>query len=233
MNEFLVPVNERRANDMLRELGFFTAYSKKGAKRVEELLKAHYPQLFERMEEHTFDNGAFTLEMTGADISGPLLFVSHLDSLSCKTQAESGGAPTVPLQRAHLIALLEALDALLTEGYRPGGDLILALSMDGLSGGGGAKSIAEYLQRRRIAPCFVLDHGGYVTDAAFSRFLPDGAPLALIGITEKGQLEGQYRRRPKPRRTPWVQRAEHALFKNGDVALPPRHAAMSCAPPAS
>ncbi len=190
MSEFLVPLNERRARDMLRDVSFFTSYSKKGAAKVRELLQAHYPQLFERMEERTFANGAFTLELTGASTTDPLIFVSHLDSLSCKTPPKGDGKMIVPLQRAHLVALLEALDALLSEGYRPGGDLILALSMDGLSGGTGAKSIAEYLQRRKISPCFVLDHGGYVTDAAFRRFLPEGAPLALIGITEKGQLEG-------------------------------------------
>ena len=116
MSEFLVPVNERRTRDMFLRLGFFTAYSVKGAQQVKELLQAHYPRLFERMEEHAFANGAFTLEMTGSGVTDPLIFVSHLDSLSCKTQAGSGGAPTVPLQRAHLIALLEALDALLADG---------------------------------------------------------------------------------------------------------------------
>ncbi len=188
MNEFLVPLNSRRAQDMLRALSFYTAYSKKGAQKVRALLVSRYPRLFERMEVRDFDHAAFTLEMTGASTSDPLIFVSHLDSLSCKS-TETAGEP-VPLQRAHLIALLEALDALLSEGYRPGGDLIVALSMDGLSGGDGAKSIADYLTRRKISPCFVLDHGGYVTHAAFRRFLPAGAPLALIGITEKGQLQG-------------------------------------------
>ncbi len=198
---------------MFLRLGFFTAYSVKGAQQVKELLQAHYPRLFERMEEHAFANGAFTLEMAGSGVTDPLIFVSHLDSLSCKTQAGSGGAPTVPLQRAHLIALLEALDALLSEGYRPGGDLILALSMDGLSGGAGAQAMAAYLQLRNISPCFVLDHGGYVTDAAFRRFLPEGAPLALIGITEKGQLEARIDVAETPEGS--MGSALNALFQNG------------------
>ncbi|MBE0601455.1 MAG: M20/M25/M40 family metallo-hydrolase [Firmicutes bacterium] len=210
MSEFLVPLNSRRAQEMLRDLSFYTAYSKKSAERVRELLVSRYPRLFERMEVRSFDFGAFTLEMTGATTTDPLLFVSHLDSLSCK-QAASGGQP-VPLQRAHLVALLEALDALLSEGYRPGGDLILALSMDGLSGGLGAKSIAEYLKRRKISPCFVLDHGGYVTHAAFRRFLPHGAPLALIGITEKGQPEGHIDATEAPEDT--MGSAPNMLFKS-------------------
>ena len=63
--------------------------------------------------------------------------------------------------------------------------------MDGLGAGEGAKAMADYLTRRKITPCFVLDHGGYVTRAAFRRYLPAGAPLALIGITEKGRLDGR------------------------------------------
>jgi len=211
LSEFLVPLDNRRAQDMLRELGFYTAYSKKGAEKVKELLRARYPKLFERMEERPFEHGAFTLEMAGAGNADPLLFVSHLDSLSCKTCLN--GSPAVPLQRAHLIALLEALDALISEGYRPGGELILALSMDGLSGGTGAKSVAQYLRHRKISPCFVLDHGGYVTDAAFRRFLPAGAPLALIGITEKGQLEGHIDATETPEDS--MGSALNTLFKNG------------------
>ena len=211
MNEFLVPLDNHRAQDMLRDLSFFTAYSKRGAEKVNALLHERYPNLFERMEERSFERDAFTLEMTGARTTDPLLFVAHLDSLSCKTCI--GGASAVPLQHAHLIAIFEALDALIQEGYRPGGDLIVAISMDGLSGGAGAKAIAEYLQRRKVNPCFVLDHGGYVTDEAFRRFLPEGAPLALIGITEKGQLEGRIDATETPEDT--MGSALNMLFKNG------------------
>ena len=72
MSEYLVPLNQQRTRDMMRGLGFFTSYSKKGAERVRELLHTHYPRLFERMEERQFKNGAFTLEMTGASITDPL-----------------------------------------------------------------------------------------------------------------------------------------------------------------
>ena len=88
-------------------------------------------------------------------------------------------------------ALLEALEGLLGEGYQPGGDLLLALSMDGLSGGAGARSIAAHLKARSLSPCFVLDHGGYATMEAFRTYLPKNAPLALIGICEKGEIQGR------------------------------------------
>jgi len=192
MSEFLAPLDYRRAKDTLRALDAYTAYTPEGAAFVTALLIERYPAVFTRMEQKTFVNGALVLEMPGANIADPLVFVSHMDGLHCEEPPVLIDRPmTVPLQRAHVVALLEALDALLQSGYQPSGQLFLALSMDGLSGGAGAKAIAEYLDKRKISPCFVLDHGGYVTQSAFRRYLPEGAPLALIGISEKGQLEGR------------------------------------------
>ena len=192
MSEFLAPLDYRRAKDTLRAMDFYTAYTPEGARRMTALLKERYPAVFARTEVKTFANGAIALEIAGANITDPLVFVSHLDSLHCKKPPASGGDRlTVPLQRAHAVALLEALDALLQSGYHPGGELFICLSMDGLSGGAGARAMAEYLDKRGLSPCFVLDHGGYATRAAFCRFLPQGAPLALIGITEKGRLESK------------------------------------------
>ncbi|MCE5343010.1 MAG: M20/M25/M40 family metallo-hydrolase [Eubacteriales bacterium] len=192
MSEFLAPLDYRRAKETLRALDFYTAYSPEGAERVTALLRAYYPLVFARSEVKTFANGALVLEMAGANTNDPLIFVSHMDSLHGREPLWTNERPmTVPLQRAHVVALLEALDALLQSGYQPGGELFLALSMDGLGGGVGARDIAAYLGKRKITPCFVLDHGGYVTHAAFRRYLPNGAPLALIGITEKGRLEGR------------------------------------------
>ena len=83
------------------------------------------------------------------------------------------------------------LEELLRDGYRPGGDLFLALSMDGLSGAEGARAMADYLQKLNIKPCFVLDYGGYATMESFRSYLPANVPLALIGVAEKGLLMGQ------------------------------------------
>ena len=191
MSQFLAPLNYDRARDVLRRLSFYTAYSSAGAEQALQTLKQCYPRIFERMESKTFTNGAVLLEMPGCS-HAPLVFVSHLDAPS---SAEAAICPheqpmSVPLSRAHLVTLLEALEALLGEGYVPGGDLMLCLSFDGLSGGAGASSIAAHLKARSITPCLVLDYGGYATMDAFRTYLPKGAPLAMIGITEKGELQG-------------------------------------------
>ncbi len=192
MTEFLAPINYDRARDVLRRLSLYKDYTPEGARQAREILRQRYPTIADRMDSKTFDNGALLLELPGANMTGPLIFVSHLDApegtpiLSCPHEVPL----SVPLSRAHLVGLLEALEALLNEGYHPGGDLIIAISMDGLSGGAGAKSIANHLKARSVSPCFVLDYGGYATMDAFRTYLPQNAPLALIGVTEKGEMHG-------------------------------------------
>lgn len=193
MSEFLAPINYDRARDVLRRLHFYTRYTPEGAQRALDVLVQRYPTVFARMERKAFANGAVLLEMAGGHSTGPLVFVSHLDAPMAEGSAACAHElpMSVAISRAHLVALLEALEALLNEGYLPGGDLLLALSMDGLSGGAGAAAMAAHLQARSIAPCLVLDYGGYVTMDAFRTYLPKDAPLALVGVTEKGELHGE------------------------------------------
>ncbi len=189
MNEFLAPINYDRARDALRRLDAYTSYSPEGARQVKAVLEECYPLVFSRMEQQTFAADGLLLQLPGASITDPLVFTARLDVPAGQHGEQGWQADNmplhVPLSRAHVVALLEALEELLRDGYCPGGDLILALSMDGLSGGEGARSMAEHLKARAIHPCFVLDFGGYVTMDAFRNFLPKGAPLALGGIDER------------------------------------------------
>ncbi len=187
MSQFLAPMNYDRARGVLRKLDAYTCYSPQGAAEVKEILAQYYPLIFSRMERQDFAADALMLTMPGANVTDPLVFTARLDVPAGMHGLEEwqGDNVHLPLSRAHVVSLLEALEELLRDGYCPGGDLILALSMDGLSGGRGARSMAEHLQARGISPCFVLDFGGYVTMDAFRNFLPKGAPLALVGIAEK------------------------------------------------
>ena len=193
MSEFLAPVNYNRARDVLRRLSPYATYTPEGARAALDVLRQAYPLVFSRMEEKAFANGAILLEMPGANVTGPLLFTSHLDAQgeSDVNAPEHARPMSVPLSRAHGVTLLEALEGLLSNGYQPGGDLLLALSMDGLDTGAGAKSIAAHLKARSVEPCFVLDHGGYATMEAFRTYLPRESPLALVGVCEKGRLHAR------------------------------------------
>ena len=194
MSEFLAPINYDRARDVLRRLSFYTAYTPEGAQQALSTLRQCYPTIFQRMEEKAFTNHAVLLEMPGGS-HAPLVFVSHVDAAA---SPEAAACPHeqpmgVPLSRAHLVTLLEALEALLNEGYLPGGDLMLCLSFDGLSGGAGASSLAAHLKARSITPCIVLDHGGYTTMDAFRTYLPKDAPLAPYAETLYTMLSNRFR----------------------------------------
>ena len=184
MSEFLAPINYDRARDVLRRLNAYTTYTPDAAHEALDALRQCYPLIFSKMEEKSFENDAILLEYAGADVTGPLVFTAHLDV----NRPAAMGA--VPLSRAHLVALLEAVEELLRDGFCPVGSLMLALSMDGLAEGRGAQSIARYLGARRVNPCFVLDYGGYATMEAFRTYLPKDAPVALIGVAEKGRIHG-------------------------------------------
>lgn len=190
MSEFLAPINYVRARDVLCRLNAYTAYTPEGAARVLRVLSERYPLVFSRLEQKSFTNGAVLLEMPGASLTGPLVFVCHLDAPATEDSAPGDAPRCAALERAHAVTLLEALEGLLGDGYQPGGDLLLAFSMDGLSGGAGAQSIAAHLKARGLTPCFVLDYGGYATMEAFRTYLPRESPLALIGVTEKGVVSG-------------------------------------------
>lgn len=229
MSEFLAPLDYRRAKDTLRALNFYTAYTPEGAQKVTALLAQRYPTVFARTEQKHFANGALLLELAGANITDPLVFVSHMDSLPCRKPTVTTVLPfAAPVGRAHVVALLEALDALLQSGYQPGGDLFIALSMDGLAAAEGAKAMADHLGKRGVNPSFVLDHGGYVTRAAFRRYLPKGAPLALIGITEKGRLDGLVRATLPPHGDErGADRPLNVLLKSGSrLGMRPRRASL-------
>jgi len=198
MDQFLAPLNYGRAWHVLAGLGGYAGYTPEGARGLHELLRRSYPLIFQKMDQKIFANQAMLLEMSGASVTDPMVFVAHLDSFACPPAGEAAAGGTEgtegtasPLAHAHAVTLLEAVETLLADGYHPGGDLILALSMDGLSEGEGARDMAAHLRSRKLSPCYVLDFGGYVTHSAFRSYLPKNVPLAFVGVSEKGLLAGR------------------------------------------
>lgn len=85
-----------------------------------------------------------------------------------------------------LLALCEAVEHLLGEGFEPARTVYLVFGHDEEIGGlRGAKAVAERLAARGVRLAWVLDEGGAVTE----RMVPGvAAPVALVGIAEKGFL---------------------------------------------
>jgi carboxypeptidase PM20D1 len=88
--------------------------------------------------------------------------------------------------KAGLMGILEAVEALLAAGFRPRRTLHLAFGQDEEVGGtqGGAK-IAQLLRSREMRPEYILDEGGFIAEGVVPGV---AAPVALVGIAEKGYL---------------------------------------------
>lgn len=86
--------------------------------------------------------------------------------------------------KGNLFAIMEAIEALLAQGFRPRQTLYLVAGHDEEAGGErGAKKIAELLAARAVKLDFVMDEGMLITDGIIQGL---DHPVALIGVAEKG-----------------------------------------------
>src|SRR5690606_19791401 len=82
-----------------------------------------------------------------------------------------------------MVAILEAVETLVTEGFTPQHDVYLSFGHNEETAGDGARAIVSLLAEREIAPRLVLDEGGAVVQGIFPGV---DDPIAVIGVAEKG-----------------------------------------------
>ena len=87
--------------------------------------------------------------------------------------------------KASVMAILEAVEILLKQGFKPRGTVLLAAfgHDEEIGGQSGAARIASLLRSRGIRVSYVLDEGSAVTDGIVPGL---DRPAALVGIAEKG-----------------------------------------------
>jgi len=88
--------------------------------------------------------------------------------------------------KVSLLAIMEAVEVLLDEGFKPRRMLYLAFGHDEEIGGrkGGAR-IAAFLKSKMVKAEWILDEGGVITTGVVPGV---SKPVALIGIAEKGYM---------------------------------------------
>ena len=109
--------------------------------------------------------------------------------------------------KGNLFAMLEAVESLARDGFRPKRTLYLAFGDDEEVGGRGAVAIARTLDARGIRLGYVLDEGLLITDGILKGI---DRPVALIGVAEKG----------------FATVALKAAATPGHSSLPPPHTAI-------
>ncbi|HEX8179371.1 MAG TPA: M20 family peptidase [Pyrinomonadaceae bacterium] len=86
--------------------------------------------------------------------------------------------------KAAVVGILEAVEKLLSEGYRPRRTIYLAFGHDEeLGGPTGAPSLAALLDARGVTPEYVLDEGGAITEGILQGV---SRPVAVLCTGEKG-----------------------------------------------
>ena len=160
---------------------------------VHELLKQSYPALFAAAHAQAVADGSLLILLPGAQKKRPLLFLGHLDvraveedNLSLWEVPPFSGTVSkgyvygrgVWEGKGRIIALCEAAESLLVNGWQPSADIWFAFSHDAQVYGPSAKQMCRILQSQGVDPAFILDGGGAVE----GRF-------AKIGVAEKGYAD--------------------------------------------
>jgi carboxypeptidase PM20D1 len=165
-------------------------------------LQSMYPLTHRSLCPEIIQDFSLLYTWTGSDPSlKPMLLMAHLDVVP--VEAGSEGAWSQPpysgkiaegfvwgrgtLDDKHnVIGILEAVEYLLRNGYKPRRTIYLAFGHDEEIGGmRGARRIASLLRGRKVELENVLDEGG----AVCADLVPGvEKPVALVGIAEKGHL---------------------------------------------
>ncbi len=163
------------------------------------LLAEVFPKVHGDLKRETVARHSLLYTWAGSDANlKPLLLLAHMDvvpigSPSAWTHPPFGGdvadgfiwgRGTID-DKGSLLGLLEAVEALLAEGYRPKRTIHLAFGHDEEVGGLGARAIADLLKQRDIRAELCLDEGLAIVEGMVPGMT---APVGLIGVAEKGYL---------------------------------------------
>lgn len=171
-------------------------------REFEAFLEESYPNFHAAAEKTPLGAQDLTLffEWKGSDPSlQPILMMAHQDVVPVNIGTEkdwdappfSGaiqdghvyGRGTLD-NKASLISIMEAADALAASGFKPKRTIIIMLGHDEEVSGSGARAGVAHMKEKGIRPEMVLDEGFVVMDP----FPLTGKPTGMIGVAEKGYI---------------------------------------------
>ncbi|MEL7448056.1 MAG: M20 family peptidase [Pseudomonadota bacterium] len=187
-------------------------------------LRDSYPGMFQSLEALPTGSESLLFHWQGSDPAlAPIALMAHQDVVPVDP-AELADWRHPPFagviedgriwgrgaldNKGALLAICEAVEALLARGYRPARSVYLVFGHDEEIGGEkGARAIAQRFAEQGVHLSWVLDEGGLIVD----RPMPGlEVPVALIGVSEKGFLTVELT----------------ARAPGGHSSKPPRHGAI-------
>jgi carboxypeptidase PM20D1 len=191
---------------------------------MHEWLADAFPNVTRRLTREVVAGYSLLYTWTGSDTTlDPILLMGHLDVVPVEPGTESRwkhppfagvvadsfvwGRGSLD-DKASVIAILEAVEWLVGQGFEPRRTVYLAFGHDEeLGGDAGARQMAAILKDRAGRLAFLVDEGGVVAEG-----LVPGVdrPVALVGVVEKGSIGVRLT----------VERT------GGHSSMPPRHTAV-------
>jgi carboxypeptidase PM20D1 len=166
-------------------------------RRFQEFLQEEYQPLLDQVELSVPDDFRFWFRWPGTNPGAkPVLFLSHYDVVPVEGQDWTFEPFEAQLDQGYiyargtidtkitLISLMEALQALALQGFKPTRDIYVAFGGDEERNGiRGAQKIAKEFAEKGLVFDWILDEGSGVIDGGFASAR---VPLALVGVEEKG-----------------------------------------------
>jgi carboxypeptidase PM20D1 len=171
-------------------------------RKLQKYLEETYPRVHATLKREVVGDLSLLYMWPGTDPAAePIMLMAHQDvvPIAPGTEKDWQADPFAGTIRdgfvwgrgawddkGNLIALLEAAELLVRQGFKPRRTLYFAFGHDEeLGGAAGAKRIAEVLKARGVRLSFVMDEGLVITDGVLSGL---DKPAALVGTAEKGFL---------------------------------------------
>lgn len=165
-------------------------------------LEMNFPLVHERAEREVIAGHSLLFRLPGSNPSlKAALFAGHIDvvpvddiTLDEWTHPPFDGTVADGTvwgrgaldDKLTVLALLEAMEFLLADGFAPERTIYFAFGHDEEVGGEeGAAAIVKHLSAQDVALEFMVDEGGVVTEGMFEGI---DQPLAIIGVAEKGYV---------------------------------------------
>jgi carboxypeptidase PM20D1 len=159
-------------------------------------LERRFPLLHQHLELTRIRSHGLLFRWRGRAADRPVVLMAHLDVVPVDEAAPWRHPPfSADLvdgaiwgrgtldDKGCLVGICAAVEELLAADHTPAQDVWLSFGCDEeVSGQAAPEAVAE-LSRRGVRPWFVLDEGGAVAHQAFPGV---DAPVAVIGVTEKG-----------------------------------------------
>jgi carboxypeptidase PM20D1 len=159
-------------------------------------LARQFPLVHERLELTRVGGHGLLFHWVGTSSERPVVLMAHLDVVPIDESAPWQHPPfgaeihdgaiwgrgTLD-DKGCLVAVCEAVERLLGQGFTPGQDVWLSFGSDEEVFGTAAREAVAELTRRGVEPWFVVDEGGAIAGDAFPGIKP---PVGAIGVTEKG-----------------------------------------------